>query len=139
MVGSQHHHIVNPLAVQLLEEVAKRAVERQQLDAHLATLRAIAVADIIGGRKADRQQVGGRSLAEPHLRAQGLGQGALVEVIQLAPHRQPVGKLGDPHRKPLEPLGDVVRGGLAFERGVHRQHHLVDAALADAVDQLADR
>ena len=35
MIGGQHHDIVDPLAVEMLEEVAERAVEREQLDAHL--------------------------------------------------------------------------------------------------------
>ena len=34
----------------------------------------------------------------------------------------------------FQTLGNVMRGGLTFERSVHRQHHLVDPALRDALD-----
>ncbi len=47
-------------------------------------------------------------------------------------------QLGDSDRKGLEPLSDVMRGSLAFQRGVHRQHHLVDPALGNAFDQRTD-
>ncbi|KAI1691745.1 hypothetical protein DdX_21674 [Ditylenchus destructor] len=50
-----------------------------------------------------------------------------------------MGKLGEAHRAPLQPLGDVMRGGLAFERGVHRQHYLIDPARGDAGDEAVDR
>src|SRR3546814_15319948 len=51
-----------------------------------------------------------------------LRQRAFIEVIEFAAHGQPMRQLGDAHRKPLDPLGDIMRGGLALERGVHRQH-----------------
>lgn len=70
--------------------------------------------------------------------SQGLRQRALIKVIQLTTHWEAVGELGDAHGIALKPFGDVVRGGLAFERGIHGQHHFVDAASSDPLDQLAD-
>ena len=71
-------------------------------------------------------------------RPQRLGERALVEIVELAAHGQAVGELGDPDREGLEPLGEVMGGGLALERRVHRQHHLVDAAGGDARDEPVD-
>src|SRR3546814_15643100 len=48
-------------------------------------------------------------------------------------------QLGDAHRKPLDPLGDIMRGGLALERGVHRQHDLVYPARFDPADERIER
>ena len=58
MIGGQHHHIVDIVAVELPEELAERAVERHHLDAHLAAAGAERVSDIIGRRQADGEQVG---------------------------------------------------------------------------------
>ena len=74
MIGGQHHHIVDALPVQVLEELAEDMVEREHLDAHLAAARAEAVADIIGGGQADDQEVGGRALAEAELVPHALGE-----------------------------------------------------------------
>jgi hypothetical protein len=40
--------------------------------------------------------------------------------------------------KAFQPLGDVVGGGLPFEGGVHREHHLVNASRRDACDKAVD-
>jgi hypothetical protein len=48
-------------------------------------------------------------------------------------------ELRQPHRIALQPLGEIMRGGLAFQRRVHRQHDLVDAARGDAADERIDR
>src|SRR2546423_1330535 len=53
MIGGQHHDIVDIVAVQAGEEFAEDAIEGEHLNAHLAAAGAEAVADIIGGRKAD--------------------------------------------------------------------------------------
>ena len=50
-----------------------------------------------------------------------------------------MGKLGYAHRKSLKPLGKVVCRGLPFERGVHRQHNLVDPALRHLLAMRARR
>ncbi len=47
-------------------------------------------------------------------------------------------ELGDADGIGLDPPGDVVRGGLAFERGVHREDDLVDPARGDAADEAVD-
>ena len=47
------------------------------------------------------------------------------------------GRAGSGGREIFEPLGEVMGGGLAFERGVHRQHDLVDPARGDPPDQLS--
>ena len=71
-------------------------------------------------------------------RAQGLGERAFVEIVELAADRQAVGELGEADREALEPLGEIMGGGLALERRVHRQHDLVDAAGGDPGDQPVD-
>src|SRR5205814_5613173 len=71
-------------------------------------------------------------------RAQGLGERAFVEIVELAADRQAVRELGEADGEFLQPLGQVMGRGLALERGVHRQDDLVDAARRDALHQLVD-
>ena len=47
-------------------------------------------------------------------------------------------ELGDADGEAFDALGDIVRGGLAFERGVHREDDFVDAAGFDAADEAVD-
>ena len=75
MIGGQHHHIVDPVAVEAGEEFAEDTIERQHLDAHLAAAGAEGVADIIGGREADGEEVGRLALAEMHVVAHARGEG----------------------------------------------------------------
>src|SRR5687768_2487781 len=70
MIGGQHHDIVDAGRIELAEEGAELVVESEQLDAHLAALGAVGMADIIGGRETEDEQVGTAALAEPHLAAQ---------------------------------------------------------------------
>ena len=64
-------------------------------------------------------------------RPQRLGERAFVEIVELAADRKAVRQLGETNRKFFQPLGEVMGGGLALQGGVHRQHHLVDAAGCD--------
>ena len=95
MIGGQHHRIVDPRCVHPREEIAELAVEAEHLDAHFRALGAGRMADIVGRRKAEDQQIGLRALSQsPRLaqrrprrqhRAIGLGRGKeLSEVHRLA-------------------------------------------------------
>src|SRR3546814_6899283 len=63
MVGGQRDLIVDPGRVELREEIAEFAVETHHLQAHFAALGAEAVADIVGRRQADDQEVGAAAFA----------------------------------------------------------------------------
>ena len=81
MVGGQHHHIVEPAAIEPGEELPERVVERVELQAHLEPLGAVAMADIVGCREADRQHVRRTVAAELALvdEAARKGEGLSVE------------------------------------------------------------
>ena len=53
---------------------------------------------------------------------------ALVEIVELAADRDAVGEPRHLHGQVSQQFGDVMRRGLPLQRGVHRQHHFVDAA-----------
>ncbi len=81
MVGGQHHDIIEPAAIEPGEEMPERVVERVELQAHLEPLGAVAMADIVGCRQADRQHVRRTVAAELALvdEAAGKGEGLSVE------------------------------------------------------------
>ena len=56
--------VVDPAPSSTREELAQFAVEVGHLQAHLRAVLAVAVADLVGGRQADRQQVEARPAAE---------------------------------------------------------------------------
>ena len=55
---------------------------------------------------------------------------AVVEIVELAADRHAMGEAGDLDADRREQIGDVVGGGLAVDRGVDGEDHLLDAALA---------
>src|SRR3546814_3434973 len=63
MVGGQRDDIIDPRRVEPREEVAELAVEPRHLEAHLAAFGAGAMADIVGRRQADDEEVGAVPLA----------------------------------------------------------------------------
>src|SRR3546814_1259472 len=63
MVGGQRDGIIDPRRVEPREEVAELAVEPRHLEAHLAAFGAGAMADIVGRRQADDEEVGAVPLA----------------------------------------------------------------------------
>jgi len=67
MVGGQHHRIANFQRVEPGEEAAQRPVERVEMHAHLGAAIAVTMADDVGRRQANRQQVGRLAPAEPVL------------------------------------------------------------------------
>jgi len=48
-------------------------------------------------------------------------------------------QLRQPYRKLLKPLRDIMGGGLPLQRGVHRQHHFIEAAVRHPTDQRLHR
>ena len=74
MIGGEHHFVIDPQRIELVEEVTQSVVERGELQAHLVAVGAVGVADIIGRRSAYRDQIGGRARAEPHLLDQPGGE-----------------------------------------------------------------
>ena len=94
--------------------------------------------EVLGAYRDHPRSHAADELADGPPRSQGLRQRALIEVIQLTAHWEAVGELGNPHGIAFEPLGDIVRRGLAFERGVHGENNLIDAASGNPLDQLAD-
>ena len=50
-----------------------------------------------------------------------------------------MGELGDADGEALDAFGEVVGGRLTLQRGVHGEHHLVDAPRLHAADQRVDR
>src|SRR3954453_6737342 len=65
VIGAEHESIVQAAAVEEGEEVAELAVELQELQAHLLPAGTIGVADIVGCRQADREEV--RDASAPKL------------------------------------------------------------------------
>ena len=86
MVGGQRNRIIDPARVEQREEVADLAVEVEKLQAHLLPFGAVGVADIIGRRQADREDIGRGPTPEPHLvdQAGGERQRAAVELGRCA-------------------------------------------------------
>ncbi len=107
MIGGEHHQIVQSHAVEQAQEAAEIAVERHQLQAHLDAAVAVAVADEIGCRQADRQQVGSRAAPELELIDQRCGhrQGRGVELRRSAEPRRIAGGAGEPEG------ADIVAAG----------------------------
>ena len=66
-------------------------------------------------------------------------EGALVEVIEFAADRHPVGKPRHRDTSIAEQIGDVVRGGLAVDRGVEGEDELFDLRRMGTRDQRVDR
>jgi hypothetical protein len=82
MVGAENDRIIHSEPVDEGEEAAEVLVEVEELQAHLCALGAVAVADIIGRREADREEVGAARAAEPHLAGERRGhdEGRRVEL-----------------------------------------------------------
>src|SRR2546429_6402949 len=77
---------------------------------------------------------------ESHLPAalERLGEGDLVRVLQVAPHRETTRETGHPDAARLEEGRDVHRRGVALEVRIGREDDLRDAVALDAFHQLAD-
>lgn len=58
---------------------------------------------------------------------QGAGEGHLVGVLDVAADRHAEGKARDAQRPVLEQASEIESGGFAFDAGVGRDDHLVDA------------
>ena len=80
----------------------------------------------------------GRGSSDGAAGAEGLGERAFVEIVEFTSDGKPMRQLRETNRKFLETLGEVVGGCLAFQRRVHGQDDLIDAAGRDALDQLVD-
>ena len=63
------------------------------------------------------------------------GQRTLIEIIEFASNRHAVGKPRDGYPGAFQQIGDVMGSGLTIHGGVHRQHHLGDAARLHPCDQ----
>src|SRR5262249_28599174 len=70
--------------------------------------------------------------------AQRCSERALVEIVELAAHRDAMGEPRDLDVEGCERVGDVMRGGLAIDRGVQGEHHLPGAAFGHAPHELLD-
>src|SRR5712672_3229480 len=72
--------------------------------------------------------------ALPH----GRGQGAFIEIIELAADRHAMGKPRYLDTSLLQEVGDVVRGGLAVDGGVQCQNDFVHPRIMRARHQRVD-
>ena len=73
MIGGQDHHVIDPRCIEVIEQAADVFVELGHLDAHFHPFGAGGVADVIGRRERDREDVGRAALAEAHLVNQTVG------------------------------------------------------------------
>ena len=70
--------------------------------------------------------------------AEGLGERHLVGVFQVRAHRDAVGDAGHADTQGLDEPGDIGRGGLALDVRIGGKDDLLDAAVGQAGEQLAD-
>src|ERR671915_1200092 len=64
---------------------------------------------------------------------EGLAQGDLIGVLEVAADGQPGGQPGHPNTQRLQEAGDVHRRGVPFQVRVSGQDHLTDAVSTDPV------
>src|SRR5215469_11490626 len=67
-----------------------------------------------------------------------LGDGPVVEPVELAADRHAAGERRNGNARAGEAIRQVVGGGLAVDGGGERQDHLGHAVLTDAVDEAND-
>src|SRR5262245_49832027 len=68
---------------------------------------------------------------------EGLAEGHLVGVLEVAADRQPAGDASDAHAERPQQLGEIDRGGLALHARVRGEDHLVHRLRLEPGEQLA--